>query len=720
MKAVVLCGGRGERLMPMTDRRPAALLRLCGKELLLYTLEMLEKAGFDEAVLAVGYGSVQTERLLDEKYSGKMNLHIINTAGLATAQAVRAAMNDENEVLVAECNLLCGHSIDEFMAEHSKHDALCTALTFDFDTENAPSGIYIVKRELFDSFNLEKAADMTGDIIPETVKSGDAVLVSGKGYYKRITTPEAFLDCQRHMLYEEDMSKRLTDSNFSGAAISEPVYIGKNVTIMSGTVVESGSVIDDNAVVKGGKVNGYVGVGTVVSERCEIDRGVVCRGAVLDSGVKCGAYSVIGEKAHIGSEAVIEKGVGIWSGKTVDKGARLYDNVRNSRGSRLVIDENGECSLWGGEATAQKALLFGLGAASALRSGSSIVTACGSDESLMLKQALDCGICQAGVNVCSIGRAGISELSYAVHRFGCELGILIGANISGHAAVISAGGMLPDEKLLDHIENVIDDRAFRSVSLSKMGFVSDFSAVGEIYAAELERILPDRFKGVNVDIRTYDVKKARLADRLFHGRNDIYGERIIFNLSADGTKTSAYNDKTGYVMWEKLAAMYAGVCFEKGLAVALPENFPSSADTAAERYCGRLYRYQNSSDVGADVAVQPHNMFVYDGLYLAAAVAAYLSDNGISLQKALSGVPDAFTSSRFVGITVSRENREKIFSRLGCSSDGEITKGSTHAVIRPLRDKRGITVFAESVSCEQAAAVCEDISRKIKSICSSM
>ena len=128
MKAVVLCGGRGERLMPMTDRRPAALLRLCGKELLLYTLEMLEKAGFNEVVLAVGYGSEQTERLLDEKYSGKMKLHIVNTAGLGTAQAVRAAMDDENEVLVAECNLLCGHSIGELMAEHSKHDTLLASL----------------------------------------------------------------------------------------------------------------------------------------------------------------------------------------------------------------------------------------------------------------------------------------------------------------------------------------------------------------------------------------------------------------------------------------------------------------------------------------------------------------------------------------------------------------------------------------------------------------
>lgn len=160
------------------------------------------------------------------------------------------------------------------------------------------------------------------------------------------------------MLYNENMSQKLTENNFSGAAIGEPVYIGENVSVMSGSVIESGSVIDNNAVVKGGKVNGYVGIGSVVSERCDINSAVVCRGAVLDSGVKCGEYSVIGEKAHIASEVVIEKGVGIWSGKTVEKGARLYENVKRSSDSRLVIDENGECSLWGGEATAQKAMLL--------------------------------------------------------------------------------------------------------------------------------------------------------------------------------------------------------------------------------------------------------------------------------------------------------------------------------------------------------------------------
>ena len=44
----------------------------------------------------------------------------------------------------------------------------------------------------------------------------------------------------------------------------------------------------------------------------------------------------------------------------------------------------------------------------------------------------------------------------------------------------------------------------------------------------------------------------------FFTSGTIDGERIIFNLSADGTRVSAYSEETGYVMWEKLVAMYAG------------------------------------------------------------------------------------------------------------------------------------------------------------------
>ena len=60
--------------------------------------------------------------------------------------------------------------------------------------------------------------------------------------------------------------------------------------------------------------------------------------------------------------------------------------------------------------------------------------------------------------------------------------------------------MLPDEKLLDRIGSIADDRAYRSVGLSKTGCVTDFSAVREIYAAELEK-MPEIKVDTELDIR---------------------------------------------------------------------------------------------------------------------------------------------------------------------------------------------------------------------------
>ena len=86
-------------------------------------------------------------------------------------------------------------------------------------------------------------------------------------------------------------------------------------------------------------------------------------------------------------------------------------------------------------------------------------------------------------------------------------------------------------------------------------------------------------------------------------------------------------------MWEKLVAMYAGVCFEKGLAVALPENFPLMPMPLPKTTVAGFTDTKNNADIAKDVAVSTHNMFAYDGLYLASAVTSYLSDAGDNAAK---------------------------------------------------------------------------------------
>lgn len=95
MQAVVLCGGRGERLMPLTACRPAGLLRITGNTVLNYTLNQLKKAGFNKVTFALGYleGMIMSEYESGE-YEG-IQLNFISTEELGTSGALAQAFTDD-------------------------------------------------------------------------------------------------------------------------------------------------------------------------------------------------------------------------------------------------------------------------------------------------------------------------------------------------------------------------------------------------------------------------------------------------------------------------------------------------------------------------------------------------------------------------------------------------------------------------------------------------
>ena len=104
MQAIILCGGRGERLMPMTACTPAALLRILGKTTAAYTLDQFKKAGFKEVTLALGYlGEQIIEEFESCDYKG-MKLYFTSAEELGTAPAVAYAAKAGEDIIVAEAN----------------------------------------------------------------------------------------------------------------------------------------------------------------------------------------------------------------------------------------------------------------------------------------------------------------------------------------------------------------------------------------------------------------------------------------------------------------------------------------------------------------------------------------------------------------------------------------------------------------------------------------
>lgn len=129
MQAVILCGGRGERLMPMTACTPAALLRILGKSVVAYTLDQLKKAGFKEATLALGYlGGQVIEEFESCEYKG-MKLYFTSAEETGTAPAVAYAARNGEDILVCEANCVFDFDLNGIMDYHKAKKSEATFVT---------------------------------------------------------------------------------------------------------------------------------------------------------------------------------------------------------------------------------------------------------------------------------------------------------------------------------------------------------------------------------------------------------------------------------------------------------------------------------------------------------------------------------------------------------------------------------------------------------------
>lgn len=760
MQAVVLCGGKGERLLPLTMKRPSAMLRICGREMIFYTLDKLVDMGADRITLAVGWGAEQIKELFtDGSYRGiPLDLAGSNETGTAPAVAY-AADHNEKCIMIAEANAYfeCGSSaLKRLVDMHNDRAALCTVLTCesgdhrdrvcviadenkeinavisdpsaDMRYTEVLAGIYVVSGDIFREESFADGRDLVEDVLTDLARQGGKLTAcKAEGYFTRMLYPENFLDLQRHMLEKSDNEIiSHTDRNFSGVTIIPPVYIGKNVSISKGSVIGSGTVLDDGCSV-GSKSNvtcSYVGENAVISEMCGVMSAVISDGAELGKNTKAGINSAVGAYAVIESDCEIEKNASVKAESRIGAGTIVRDHMSSGRESCEYIDDEGVFTLSGTACSLSDAVRFGSACGTALQAGASVVSGySGREGSSLYAKAVNCGIAAVGCNVIDIGECTLPQLAYAAKFYGAELGIFTELNTHCSINIMSAAGLRISRKMEDTIETNYRHRKIRCCKEDgSVNFGKTVKSDGEmIYLDHLKKLVPHKFCGVSAQIRANDRLTAVYSDIVIHKLNDISGERIVFHISSDGRKCTAFSESAGNVTWEDFVCIAAAEHFKAGKAVSLPVCFPASADSSAEDHCGRLYRYVRNSEQGGEAvktAQRTDNLFVRDGLALCCEICRILSENHITLGAALKGIHRLYTTERYISSACSRNEVMKKFG----GAHGErygiygayFENSQARAHIIPLKRAGGIMVYAESTDCECAAAICDEIAEKIK------
>ena len=205
MRAVILAGGRGERLRPITDHIPKPLVRILGKPLLEYQIDSLRRSGIYDIVLVVGYmASLIKEHFGDGSRYGVMIKYFVETVPLGTAGAL-AELRDElpETFLVIYGDLMLDIDFQRLISYHRSHCGICTIVVHPND-HPADSDIIVANRDSMVTEILPKGRPRKGDF-PNCVSAGVTICSLSAIMPLRLGRPQ---DLETHMLAPAIKSKR--------------------------------------------------------------------------------------------------------------------------------------------------------------------------------------------------------------------------------------------------------------------------------------------------------------------------------------------------------------------------------------------------------------------------------------------------------------------------------------------------------------------------------
>jgi mannose-1-phosphate guanylyltransferase len=266
--AVILVGGEGTRLRPLTERMPKPMLPLLDRPLLSYTFDHLRSGGVTRAVLACGYLPTAIERFFGDRYDGLALDYVVEPEPLGTGGAIRFAANGVDRTFLA----LNGDSLREadigaLLAFHRRSRAKATILLArvpdparyglvrtddrgrvtgflekpppeEIDTDLINAGLYVLEPEVLDLIPPGRPVSIEREVFPVLVEEGTLFALPLSGYWLDVGTPESYLQAHLDLLARSGGIAVHESARVSAdSALLAPVVVGPGAEIGAGTCV---------------------------------------------------------------------------------------------------------------------------------------------------------------------------------------------------------------------------------------------------------------------------------------------------------------------------------------------------------------------------------------------------------------------------------------------------------------------------------------------------
>jgi mannose-1-phosphate guanylyltransferase/phosphomannomutase len=749
MKAIIMAGGRGERLQPLTCGLPKPLCPLLGKPVVEYILELLQRHGLSRAVLTLGYQGIQLEEALAE-YPGMELDFSREESPLGTAGGVRhAAPEADEELLVISGDAMCDFDLRSAIRFHHAMGADATIFGYRVEdpreygllctdqkgwitsfvekpsyagcvTDLANTGIYLLSPKVVEMIPEEGASDFARDIFPRMLECGMKLACwEGEGYWCDIGSIGSYLRCQTDMLagrvHFTHPAQRSRNGNLIlekaafPARIIPPVFLGRDVSIGAGSIIGPGTVLGDHVRIgERCRISGSVFLPRAsVGEDADIRESLFCEGASAAPGTECGKETVLGVSAEMGRQSRAEAGSRIWPGTRLAPGRYLQGDLEAGEELESLFGEDG---ISGESLTPEMCLRIGRGVAGLSRNPSIGIGYTAQSGAKALALACLSGALTAGANGWNFGSCFESQFDFCMAKSGVEYGIFVDADTGLTVRLKRGCGMPLYRREERSIEAEAAHRGGTRVSLRDMGCEIPAQSIAQLYSYELVRScnLPLEQFGIQV---CSESQRLRLFFEQVLGSLGCHTGEWRIRLSPQG-KLLELSDGRIALGQEQLLAAACLPDLTAGREIPLPAASPWMLDVLAARCGGKILRYSPSSDEEEDhrlaemAAARP---YLRDGLMAAIRLLAFLAEKRIGLKELAGMIPPCRQEKRVIPVP---GNPGGIIRKLAMvhtvfGEGVELTSGERRAYLRPLRSGKGFTIFSEGAESETAQEICD-------------
>jgi mannose-1-phosphate guanylyltransferase/phosphomannomutase len=544
VKAVILAGGEGTRLRPLTSNQPKPMLPMANKAMMEHIVALLAEHGFDDIVVTVAFLANQIRNHFGDGSDFGVRLrYATEETPLGTAGSVRNAADElDDTFLVIAGDVLTDIDLTEVVKAHQAAGAFGTialkrvenplefgiVITRDDGTierflekptwgqvfsDTINTGIYVLEPAIFDFIPPGEQIDFSGDVFPEVLDRELPLLGHvADGYWEDVGTLEAYMRAHHDILdgrvkvdiagFEMAQGVWLgEDADIDPSAhIEGPVVIGDNCRIEAGahlreyTVLGTDVVVKHDAFLERAIAHDHVYVGPNVRLRgCVVGRSTDLRGhARAEEGV------VLGDECFVGEHAVINPGVKVYPFKTVESGAIINSSiVWESRGARTLFGRRGVRGLANVDITPEVAVRLAMAYGTSLKKGATVTTSRDTSRvSRALKRAIIGGLNLSAVGVDDIELATVPLTRFQIRNGQSQGGITVrlapGDPNQVEIRFFDADGRDIDEAAQRKIERLLYREDYRRAFAGDIGDIVFPPRAIEFYSAAIERLVDTR------------------------------------------------------------------------------------------------------------------------------------------------------------------------------------------------------------------------------------